>query len=342
MATRRKKADNGGQEPGGMLDLTLVLVLLYAVYAMTPFGALVETGARWAWGDGRRPDLFATFSGRVGMTQGANQGPSLKTEPTDPAILRVARASGAPSDMLTAWVDAFGSCNDGECEVAAPPSIASAGSVPLADAAVSLASATDRFQGDWTLGLESLFVGEVPLRGALAKARESTPESIETPEVHGQHLPPTLRRGAFTDAMAIIGRHRLVTLSWPASTTFRITSPFGMRTHPVTGKEKLHNGTDIGCPTGTPLSSPHRGQVSRVGSDSISGKYLKLDHGTGIETTFCHLSSIDVEQGQWVQLGQIVAASGATGRITGPHLHYILRIDGEPVDAMDYGHHPTR
>ena len=108
------------------------------------------------------------------------------------------------------------------------------------------------------------------------------------------------------------------------------------------GTKKFHNGTDLAVPTGTPLRAVQRGVVSRARRDSTCGNYVKINYGFGIESTYCHMSEIGIAQDTRVSREQNVGKSGATGRVTGPHLHYILRVNGDPVDAEMYGASPKR
>lgn len=111
------------------------------------------------------------------------------------------------------------------------------------------------------------------------------------------------------------------------------TSPFGPRVNPVTHEyQSLHNGLDISVPTGTPVIASAPGVVSTVGYTDINGNWVKVDHGGGWATAYLHLSRADVQNGQTVRTGEQLGLSGATGRATGPHLHFIIYRDGAPVD----------
>ena len=124
-------------------------------------------------------------------------------------------------------------------------------------------------------------------------------------------------------------------LIWPVSGP--ITSPFGMRTNPVTHVFILHAGIDIGVPTGTTVAAAAPGKVIVAGwDDGGCGNFIVIDHGGRLSTQYCHLSQMFVGVGQEVQQGQAIAASGATGNVTGPHLHFGVRINGKPVDPMTY------
>ena len=116
----------------------------------------------------------------------------------------------------------------------------------------------------------------------------------------------------------------------------RLTSGYGMRTHPVTGGRKRHSGIDLAAPTGTPVYATADGLVERANWFSSYGKFIKIDHGGSMETRFAHLSRIAVSAGERVTKGQLIGYVGSTGRSTGPHLHYEVRIDGVAVNPMPY------
>ncbi|TPE51600.1 peptidase M23 [Maribrevibacterium harenarium] len=122
---------------------------------------------------------------------------------------------------------------------------------------------------------------------------------------------------------------------WPTSTTYRISSAFNpRRMHPVTGRPSPHNGTDIATPNGTQILATGDGVVTRTADHRYAGKYIEIDNIGKYSTRFLHLSKILVKKGQRVKRGQVIALSGSTGRVTGPHLHYELHINGRPVNPM--------
>jgi len=132
-------------------------------------------------------------------------------------------------------------------------------------------------------------------------------------------------------------------LAWPLPESIHITSPFGMRQHPVLGVQKQHLGVDLGTPIGTSVHATADGIVRRASSDSVNGRILVLDHGRGVITLYCHNDELLVHDGDRVHKGQLIARSGSSGRSTGPHLHYQLDLAGAPVDPLHYraGHPKT-
>lgn len=115
-----------------------------------------------------------------------------------------------------------------------------------------------------------------------------------------------------------------------------LTSHFGYRVSPFTGKTALHAGIDIAVAAGSPVFAPADGVVVFASYDESYGKLVTIDYGYGVTTRFGHLSQIYVQAGQRVNKWDVVAAVGNTGRSTGPHLHYEIRINGTPVDPINY------
>ncbi len=111
-----------------------------------------------------------------------------------------------------------------------------------------------------------------------------------------------------------------------------ITSFYGKRKNPVTGRMKLHAGLDIGAAFGAPILAAADGIVVYSGRKNAMGKVVQIDHGYGIQTTYAHSQKLLVNSGESVTKGQIIARVGSTGHSTGPHLHYEVRINGVPVD----------
>lgn len=115
-----------------------------------------------------------------------------------------------------------------------------------------------------------------------------------------------------------------------------ITSDFGWRIHPIYGTSRLHAGTDFGVDEGTPVHAADGGVVVEAGWISGYGYTVIIDHGNGMSTLYAHNSDVSVSPGQTVSKGQVVSYSGNTGGSTGPHLHFEVRINGEPTDPMGY------
>ena len=125
-------------------------------------------------------------------------------------------------------------------------------------------------------------------------------------------------------------------MAWPAPGYTRITSPYGMRTHPITGVYKLHTGVDIGAPIGANFIAANDGTVVKAEYNPAYGNMVLIDHGGGISTLYAHGSQIMVSVGQAVKRGDVVLKVGQTGYATGPHAHFEVRVNGAYVDPMPY------
>jgi murein DD-endopeptidase MepM/ murein hydrolase activator NlpD len=115
-----------------------------------------------------------------------------------------------------------------------------------------------------------------------------------------------------------------------------ITSPFGYRTHPILGYQKFHSGMDFGADYGTIIYAADSGNVVFAGWYGGYGNAVIIEHGNGISSLYAHTTEVYVNEGQAIQKGQPIAAVGSTGFSTGPHLHFEVRINGEPVDPAQY------
>jgi murein DD-endopeptidase MepM/ murein hydrolase activator NlpD len=115
-----------------------------------------------------------------------------------------------------------------------------------------------------------------------------------------------------------------------------ITSPYGLRVHPVTGVRKLHDGTDFGVPCGTPVHAAGAGTVIGRSYSGAYGNQIVIRHRRGLETSYNHLSVQSVSVGDRIEAGQVIARSGTTGLSTGCHLHFMVLKSGKPTDPLDF------
>ena len=111
-----------------------------------------------------------------------------------------------------------------------------------------------------------------------------------------------------------------------------VSSPFGYRTDPFIGRPALHPGIDLVQAYGADIKATAAGKVVHAGPMGGYGNMVEVDHGNGISTRYGHMSEVLVEEGDAIKSGDILGRIGSTGRSTGPHLHYEVRVDGEPVD----------
>lgn len=122
---------------------------------------------------------------------------------------------------------------------------------------------------------------------------------------------------------------------WPAA-DYRFTSEFGQRVDPFRRRASMHSGIDLAAPRGTEILSSAPGRVIRAGWAGSYGNMIEIDHGKGLTTRYAHLSRIHVSSGDRVGAGELIGKMGSTGRSTGSHLHFEVRIDGRAVDPLPY------
>ncbi len=213
-------------------------------------------------------------------------------------------------------------------------------------------------------GIEQAQVGTLMRMGSAARQETArlgailddvglTPERFRrvapaTTDMGGPFVPlPDTGNGAFETAMAKVQssllaaahlRHAVaqVPLVSPVGGSIEVTSPFGARIDPFLGRPALHTGVDLREHFGVGAKATAAGRVTFAGPLGGYGNMVEVDHGNGLTSRYAHLEAILVAVGQSVARGEVVGEVGATGRATGPHLHYEVRIDGEPVDPMRF------
>ncbi len=114
----------------------------------------------------------------------------------------------------------------------------------------------------------------------------------------------------------------------------RITSPFGYRINPFTKAFSFHSGLDIAAPHGDKIKAAYYGKVTKVSYDSVGGNFVELAHNDGLVTQYFHCSEVVVKEGMVVRSGETIALVGSTGRSTGPHLHFVIKVDGKNVNPL--------
>ena len=124
--------------------------------------------------------------------------------------------------------------------------------------------------------------------------------------------------------------------TFPMESYTRMSSDYGWRLHPTLGVKKFHNGVDFAAPKGTPIYAAYDGEVVGAGYNSSMGNYVMIDHGDELYTIYMHASKLYVSYGEYVVAGEKIAAVGTTGRSTGNHLHFGVRLNGEYVSPWDF------
>jgi len=152
--------------------------------------------------------------------------------------------------------------------------------------------------------------------------------------------PDTLRANRLLEQMDRLNLYRIAAqkapFAQPVLQSFRFTSGFGPRRDPKTGGRRMHNGVDFAGAVGTPIHATADGVVTFAGWQSGYGRLVKIQHEFGIESRYAHLSKINAKVGQRVSRGDRIGGMGASGRVTGVHLHYEVRVGGRAVNPMIY------
>ncbi len=122
---------------------------------------------------------------------------------------------------------------------------------------------------------------------------------------------------------------------FPFDSAFTISSDFGLRTHPISGKSQFHNGIDFSCPNGTVVFSVAHGRVlSVVYNDPVIGNSITISHLNNWTTSFSHLETINVSADQIVSIYDPIGTTGDSGNVTGHHLHFTIRYNKKPIDPL--------
>ncbi|MFE0752529.1 M23 family metallopeptidase [Inquilinus sp. NPDC058860] len=169
-------------------------------------------------------------------------------------------------------------------------------------------------------------------------AIDRTVQQLDLP-IAGDHaaaIRPFAPAALDAQARALAARLPGWPLAVPLRVPLRLSSPFGLRVHPVTGIPALHAGLDLVAPAGTPIYAAGDGRVLRAGPVGGYGNMVEIQHADGLVTRYGHMQSIAVEAGQEVTAATVIGQLGSTGVSTGPHLHYEIRRAEEPVDPMPF------
>jgi septal ring factor EnvC (AmiA/AmiB activator) len=143
----------------------------------------------------------------------------------------------------------------------------------------------------------------------------------------------------FADLTRQINRYKTFVSNYPTTWPIKgtVTSGYGYRTNPMGGSRgEHHEGVDIRTATGTNVRATGGGTVWQAGWNGSYGYMVTIDHGHGIQTAYAHNNSVSVSVGERVERGDVIAKAGSTGRSTGPHVHYEVRVNGVPVDPQKY------
>lgn len=306
----------------GLLDLVLVLIAALAMVSRTPVGGLLWYGAEVVRGKGSQvPALTAYFS-----SSGAAAPPLVFTAlPPDATAVN-------PDQLPEPWRTAARTTLAQQVPSGIASVLAVRGVEPTAEAALSEIDALWKIHRDPSLVLEVAALGADQRDRAVARAASAGEPDPDSYDGHRRYLSGAAALEADRFVGGTLALATALDLTWPLAVSHQVTSPFGPRIHPVLGQEKFHEGVDLGVPIGTSVIAAQKGKVAVVGESAVSGKYVIIDHGYGVHTAYCHLSATPVNQGDDIERAETFALSGNTGRSTGPHLHYGIKIAGRWVD----------
>lgn len=200
---------------------------------------------------------------------------------------------------------------------------------------VSLAPLDEMFNA---AGLPADSIIETVRRGYSGQGGPLTPLTFST---KGDQIDDdTERANAILEKLDALNLYRIAVekspFSEPLRGAYRFTSPFGPRNDPINGQRKMHNGADFAAGHGAPIYATADGTVIKAGWATGYGRLVTIRHDFGIETRYAHLSKIRVNVGDKVSRGDRIGDMGNSGRSTGTHLHYEVRIDGDPVNPMKF------
>jgi len=207
-----------------------------------------------------------------------------------------------------------------------------------------LASLDQRLEGVWDQLLEArVLVGKARLADSRWEGLPGDPEPAGE-DFSGTQLDETLREArevsdCFEDMLARMEGHASLWESLPSILPVdhcELTSRFGLRNDPLNGQLGWHQGLDLAAPVGTPVHATAAGLVVRAGYFGNYGLLVEIDHGNGLSTRYGHMSRLDVELGDRVAREDLIGEVGATGRVSAPHLHYEIHVDGQPVNPEPY------
>lgn len=163
--------------------------------------------------------------------------------------------------------------------------------------------------------------------------KEKYLEAIEELERNSRELEQMIRRVQSGNSSGRVGTG---VYTWPAPGYSNITSPYGMRFHPILKERRLHTGIDIGAPNNANIVAADDGTVILSGWNGGYGQTIIIDHGNGMSTLYAHQSALIAKVGDNVSKGETVGKVGSTGWSTGPHLHFEVRVNGTPTDPTAY------
>lgn len=201
------------------------------------------------------------------------------------------------------------------------------------DTAADIGDEITQEQDQWqTAVLESVVESSAYAESLTTRATQDEPAIMAVGEVYlaANDNSESLPAGYTCDMLSLGGMERTTPVMGVVS------SDFGYRLHPISGQSAIHNGLDIVAEIGSPIYAFGSGTVEYVGESDIYGLYFRIDHGNGVSSFYAHCNAIYVQKGDGVSVGDVVATVGATGEVTGAHLHFELRCYDVLIDPAYY------
>lgn len=315
---------------GGAFDLLVVVAVAAAVMIRTPVGGLVERVFDALLGhEADHPSLLAYFD--------TGPPPEIAVLAEEAAVLPdvpPAPDGGLPEPYRTAAAAAL----PNKLPAAARAVLDAMEVEPTGDPRLAVLDAI--YEGDPEAALEDYAVGSAQRTRAISRAWAAGEPSPTRLSGHRRYLPAEAQRTVDRYVAGTLAIATALDIAWPIEGSHRVSSGYGDRIHPVLKTKRFHNGVDISVPIGTPVLAAQRGKVVKASNDKVNGNYLVIDHGHGVRTSYCHLDSLSVKAGAIVEREQVIAASGNTGRSTGPHLHFVVRMGKNTVDPARFRQEP--
>ncbi len=183
--------------------------------------------------------------------------------------------------------------------------------------------------------LEQMSAQQLAVLEQNKKEQQAAFDNIERLESEANALNQKIRKLQTTTQVSRSSANGSIKV-WPVPGYYQVSSSYGRRIHPITQKRSLHTGIDIVAPAGTQIRTVGAGVVIMTGWNNAYGNMTIIDHGQGLSTLYAHQSALNVTSGQAVQANQIIGYVGSTGWSTGPHLHFEVRVGGNPTNPLQY------
>lgn len=332
------------------IELLLLLICMHTFIFHTPVGELLRYGAHKLWGSKvKRRALVSYFqtSGEESRHSVIARQLALPFQAGDP-LYQQAKALSLSPKMIQALLVILSDgklAKDGRAQIklskTAAKSLSKTGVLGINKIAKPELRRSELIKGISALKKElqsehgaiaALRIDFDLVKYALGRARASGRRKPESFTGFLPYLPSTQRARAKSFVSSVYALETAFGFQNPIHAAHRVTSKFGYRVHPVLKTRKKHTGIDLAIPTGTALHAAAAGRVVYATRDGINGNFIKLDHGNGLTSAYCHASKLLVKRNGRVKRGQTIAKSGMSGRATGPHLHFQIEIDDVPID----------